>query len=146
MKILNFKEALIAHLQGERVEIWSQFFRYGGHKDQDLAWRPFGEFYEGAMLKNIEMMMQGSDGTPFRLAPRTIFVNCVEVPAPESVAPSNGSDYYLPKIGYSDCLHEDLAWTGHGFDFESLKRGIVYLNKEDAIARAKAMLITKEAE
>lgn len=79
----------------------------------------------------------------FRLAPRTIRVNGVEVPAPESVAPEKGSTYYIPDIGVDACYYDHI-WINDLFDMKTLERGIVYLRKEDAIARAKAMLLTQE--
>lgn len=131
---MNFKEALIAHLQGEKVEVKT----IGFHE----PWEPLFNRISNFTIRDVLSDNCGM-GCEFRLALRTIFVNGVEVPAPESVAPECGSEYFLPSYGYSDCLHDDLAWTGHEFDFRSLERGLVYLNKEDAIARAKAMLLCK---
>lgn len=79
----------------------------------------------------------------FRLAPKKILVNGVEVPAPEKVAPKAGVDYFLPCTEAQD-MWIAYDWQNGFFDNQCLDRGLVYLNKEDAIARAKAMLITKE--
>jgi hypothetical protein len=67
-------------------------------------------------------------------------INGFEVPAPESVELEDGAAYYIPSVsnkefyGYSEWI-DPLK-----FDLRSLKRGLVFLNKEDAIANAKAML------
>lgn len=83
------------------------------------------------------------DPERFRLAPRTIIVNGVEVPAPEKEAPEYGADYFIPMttcpMGYAK-----MVWTGDVDNVYALQEDLLYLNKEDAIARAKAMLITKE--
>lgn len=86
------------------------------------------------------------DGTHpdrFRIKPRTILVNGVEVPAPETEAPKISSSYFLADPSYSH-FTACYQWGAEKSDFMALERGLVYLNKEDAIARAKAMLITQE--
>lgn len=79
----------------------------------------------------------------FRLAPRTIIVNGVEVPAPEMVAPERGVQYLIPSLS-KESLYRSYVWYGGEFDKQMLDRDLVYLTPSDAIARAKAMLITKE--
>ena len=79
----------------------------------------------------------------FRIAPRTIIVNGVEVPAPEAAYPEDGVDFYVPDLAEADLFSEG-NWDEAEWDLNALDRGLVYLRKEDAIARAKAMLITKE--
>lgn len=80
----------------------------------------------------------------FRLAPRTIIVNGVEVPAPEKDAPKEKTSIYIVDI-YSDRYVYESTW-GESMEMHKslLRNGLLYLKKEDAIARAKAMLITKE--
>jgi hypothetical protein len=130
---MNFKQALIAHLQGDRVQkripgaaAWDEFICLG---DRTLL----AEAMQDGFASNCE----------FRLAPRTIRVNGVEVPAPEREALKNGDLVYLPSLDAED-LHICAQWFGCKREHEYLKRGLVYLNKEDAIARAKAMLLTQE--
>ena len=131
---MNFKQALIAHLQGERVQ------KRTGRKPDE--WVPFTE---GAESATLAQMLDPSFGSrcEFRLAPRTIRVNGVEVPVSEKVAPKNGDWVYLPSLD-AENLYICAEWFGCKRDHEYLKRGLVYLNKEDAIARAKAMLLTQE--
>lgn len=72
-------------------------------------------------------------------APKTITVNGFEVPAPEKVALKIGTEYFIPFTGY-ETLAESCHWDNHLWDNLRLARGTIYLNKDHAIARAKAML------
>lgn len=62
------------------------------------------------------------------------------VPAPQTVAPKDGTVYWTPTIsspwGYS--ASED--WWGTDYDREMLDRGLVFLEEEHATANAKAIL------
>lgn len=131
---MTFKEALIAHLQGEKVEV---FHTLTGVKK---LWEELiDENYFGALISGADKLYS------FRLAPRTILVNGVEVPAPEKVAPADDAEYFVPQfldIG----AYEALYWKQDELDARLLERGLVYLDKESAIARAKAMLITQEVK
>lgn len=93
----------------------------------------------------LVLISSGAADNPasYRLAPRTIRVNGVEVPAPESVAPEKGITYYVPDPS-ADAFCYKATWEDQSLDNNWLSRGLVYLNKEDAIARAKAMLLTQE--
>lgn len=104
-----------------------------------------GEWRVCANCNLLLMIANGSADSPstFRLAPRTIRVNGVEVPAPEKVAPEKGSTYYIPDIGV-DTFYYEHKWFNDRFDLKNLERGLIYRNTEDAIARAKAMLLTQE--
>lgn len=128
---MNFKEALIAHLQGERVEAMGV----------EGEWKPLmqkiGEGHFRYIDHNIYMDLS------FRLAPRTITVNGVEVPAPEKEVPNHGDEVF-----YADPCNKDfyypITWYGLERNYVALNHNLIYLNKDDAIARAKAMLIYKE--
>lgn len=128
---MNFKEALIAHLNGAGVECkatdskWSDFVGCFGHISMDK-------------LRDLTYV-----GWEFRLTPRTITVNGVEVPAPEKKILRDEVTYFIPSVGNDDLFSEKCNYNP---DLTKLhiERGLVYLNKEDAIARAKAMTITKE--
>lgn len=126
---MNFKEALIAYFQGEKVEV--------NYNNQ--GWSCFSKEFSAIPLDALKPFYDAS-GYEFRLEPRTITVNGVEVPAPEKVAPENGY-YYLP-LPSKENRYTTEYWDGSEFDVRVLVEGLVYLNKEDAIARAKAMLIT----
>lgn len=128
---MNFKEALIAHLQGERVEV---LLKKDGTK---------------ALFDSLEdhsigyLIHHASTAYEFRLAPCVLLVNGVEVPAPEKKMLRDEKTYFIPSVGNDDLFSEKCNYNP---DLTKLhiERGLVYLNKEDAIARAKAMIITKE--
>ena len=133
---MTFKEALIAHLQGEKVEV-----AHGGRQD---VYTKFEEWHEMISLSNIKEPNWCID-LVYRIAPRTIMVNGVEVPAPETAYPEDGVDFYVPDLAEADLFSEG-NWDEAEWDLNALNRGLVYLDKESAIARAKAMLITQEVK
>lgn len=72
--------------------------------------------------------------------PKTRIINGFEVPAPETKAPSGNTVYYV-SIPHISKYHGANLWGNEKDQVEyCLKRGLVFLNKEDAIANAKAML------
>lgn len=75
----------------------------------------------------------------FRLKPRTITVNGREIVAGETIEPAFGTRYYAADP-YSMDFHSDDKWAGWPQHHEWLRRGLVHLTKENAIAHAKAML------
>lgn len=75
----------------------------------------------------------------FRLKPRTITVNGREIVAGETAAPELRSTYWSPWFS-KDELVCVVRWSDDGVDKNFLKRGLVHLTKENAIAHAKAML------
>ena len=131
---MNFKEALIAHLQGEKVEARAA--------QMDVPWKDFIAYHGQCHLAQITEHDFGG-ACEYRLAPRTIFVNGVEVPAPEKVAPDNGVNFYTPEP-CGEFFFGRLVWCGGRLGDRLLAAGLVYLNREDAIARAKAMLLTSD--
>lgn len=135
MELKNFNEALIAHLQGEKVLCRMK-------AQPNCRWDAFEKSFEGVWVSMARTFT--ADAYEFRLASHTITVNGVEVPAPESVAPEKGKHFYVPDI-YSDAYAYGNQWNGYSdVHIGYFERGLVYLNKEDAIARAKAMLLTQE--
>jgi len=64
----------------------------------------------------------------------------VEVPKPESVAPMNGFDYYVP----SNTSVERWEWTGSKCDKQFLRDGLVHLRYEDAEARRQAWFVLED--
>lgn len=99
----------------------------------------FDTEHNGALMDICEGLNPGR----FRIKPRTIRVNGVEVPAPERVAPNEGAAYYVA-TPHNEEFCSETTWTSHRLALLWLSRGLVYLRKEDAISRAKAMLLTKE--
>lgn len=137
---MNFKQAVLAILSGKLVQ-----HRFKP-KDYDYlqsyeTWQDFNQVYEGLLHKDVHLF----DGhlSQFRIAPRTILVNGVEVPAPEMVAPKVGATYYIPTPATGELWSE--RWNQcEDVTARHIERGLVYLNKEDAIVRAKAMLRARE--
>lgn len=71
--------------------------------------------------------------------PETRIINGFEVPAPETKKPALDTKYYTPLLTNNGfCC--GVRWDDDGSDNRSLQRGLVFLNVEDAIANAKAML------
>ena len=130
---MNFKEALIAHLQGEKVEA-----SYKGAQE----WMPFIKWHGLIPMDKIDDP-DFAGAVAYRLAPRTIFVNGVEVPAPEKDFPEYGVEMWHIDFS-SDVLASWFTYDGTDVYSDMLERGVLYLNKEDAIARAKAMLLTSD--
>ena len=87
----------------------------------------------------------GSSVELYSIAPKTITVNGFEVTEPEKVAPADGKHVYIADPTH-EAFYYTLRWDDHKIDFATLRRGIVYLNKDHAIARAKAMLGIDPAE
>lgn len=66
-------------------------------------------------------------------------INGFEVPAPESKGLEEGCTYFLA-LPHAESLFISREWSHCNTDRLWLKRGLVFLNKKDAIATAKAML------
>ena len=71
--------------------------------------------------------------------PRTITINGIDVPAPEVVAPADGTKYWYPNLVFEDGALP-AHWYSDGFDNQALARGLVHLTEEAAIKHAKALL------
>lgn len=134
---MTFKEALIAHLQGQKVEVRAA--------QMDVPWQEFMTYHGQCYLAQINDPAFGG-ACEYRLAPRTILVNGVEVPAPGKDAPADGETYFIPDL-YSESMCYEYKYRGESEMHKLfLERGLIYLDKESAIARAKAMLITQEVK
>lgn len=71
--------------------------------------------------------------------PETRILNGFEVPSPETEELNYGTEYYLASI-LAEHFYRDEVWGGYYNDKLWLKYGLVFLNREAAIANAKAML------
>lgn len=128
---MNFKEAISAYLDGNNVLACRK----------QGEWVDFGEDFGELKVASLHRFVD-YDAYKFKLAPRSITVDGVKVPAPESVAPEVDATYIVPECTAAD-LWVGYRWTNHPLNHDHLQRGLVYLNKKDAIARAKAMLSTQ---
>lgn len=70
---------------------------------------------------------------------KTRVVNGYIVLAPETEAPALGDVYYTAEASDEE-FYLHFRWDDDSFDNRVLKRGLVFLNKEDAVANAKAMV------
>lgn len=79
--------------------------------------------------ENGEVMAFNSDYShSYTIAPRTIMIGGVECVAPESVAPSHGSEYWLiDELGAAQNV-----WVGDPTDKRLLKAANIWLDKEHA--------------
>ena len=77
--------------------------------------------------------------SPYYRAPRVFTHPGGTCPAPETEAPILGSMYWVPAL-YEDDLVGGYRWGRDETDNKRLSRGLVYLTREAAIARAELML------
>tara|TARA_R110000772_G_scaffold43692_2_gene100663 strand:- start:1024 stop:1449 length:426 start_codon:yes stop_codon:yes gene_type:complete len=105
--------------------------------------------FKGAPILVVEEYILGAvlhHPNRFTLAPRTHKVNGFDVPMPMDVRPKQGSDIWLS----SPCSYEwtdRVNWNEHPVFYRYLKRGLVHLTKEAAIAHGRAICgIDPEAE
>lgn len=70
---------------------------------------------------------------------RKLMIGDVEIDAPEIESPRVGTEYFVPNIGRC-CPADMIDWRDSALDSNMLKRGLVHLNKEAAIAHAKALI------
>jgi len=70
---------------------------------------------------------------------RKIMIGDVEIDAPEIESPRVGTEYFVPNVG-GYCPADMIDWRDSALDRSMLKRGLVHLNKESAIAHAKALI------
>lgn len=89
--------------------------------------------------KNKQIMESTTEYT-LSLTPfvNRILVNDIEVFAPEKEAPRSGRIYFVSDPTNSSWYYTS-NWYGSSNDREYLERGLVHLNKDNAIAYAKAM-------
>ena len=130
---MNFKEALIAHLQGEQVEVRVS--------QMDTPWEDFIEYHRNVQFYLIDDQDFAID-CEYRLKPCTITVNGREVQAGEEKPPIG--EFFFVDIESSGCFGSTV-WGGTSLDRLRLERGLVHLTKEAAIAHARAMLNIPES-
>ena len=149
MNTKNLKPfALQAALQGEPVmlrngdeafvryhetELDTPIYKLLGYRacGEYISWREDGIYYDGDSESNLDII---------GMWPKTRIINGFEVPAPEIKEPEFGTKYYLASTLNEYFFAEYCTWDGERFEACWLERGLIFLNKEDAIANAKAML------
>ena len=118
IKYLTHREAAQARLNGEA-----------------LMWKGREADYAGVNLSIHSIDTQSG----YYRAPRVFTHPGGTCPAPETEAPGAGAKYWVPSLGDGG-LTWSLTWDGDGTDRRRLSRGLVYLTREAAIARAELML------
>lgn len=108
--------------------IWGAVANESGEYAELKAWSKNGRYVEETLEHSKDII---------GMYPKTRIINGFEVPAPEVEVPER--DYYLAST-IDKYFHRFLSWCDDEMDKLWLKRGLVFLNKEDAIANAKAML------
>lgn len=92
-KLISGKEALIALANGEEVEVRHPHDKW--YENWESLNGSGGKFF-------LLYLLDESTGYQFRLKPRTITLNGIEVPAP--FEPKNGEDFY-----YLDCTSDNYG-------------------------------------
>ena len=118
IKYLTHREAAQARLNGEA-----------------LMWKGREADYAGVNLSIHSIDTQSG----YYRAPRVFTHPGGTCPAPETVAPQRNVPYWSPSFGLEDVATK-MFWAGDAYDRRALSRGLVYLTREAAIARAELML------
>lgn len=130
----NGSKAYVRHYEtevtiGDHWQIWGTTIE----SPSLIAWSKDGGYYLDGVISGLDIIGMWTE-------PRiTRIINGFEVPAPETTKPDYGMKYFSPSVSYMD-MAVDHQWHNDDFDTRTLKRGLVFLNKADAIANAKAML------
>jgi hypothetical protein len=98
--------------------------------EEPLGWLPLGW---GSYSNN------GS----YRVKPRPVVVNGVDVPSPEVTLPAEGVQYYTPDAKESDGVNTIFSGDLENYDLRLLRRGLIHLTKENALKHAEALGFTK---
>lgn len=71
--------------------------------------------------------------------PESIQIGGIHVPKPLMTPPPRGTQYWRIAINNS-ALVDALTWDGDSYDKLMLKRSILHLSEENAVAHAKALI------
>lgn len=131
VKLRNGEKAYVRHYESELpVSDSQELFGYRANGKR-ITWGLKGNFFPDSSESSLDIMGMYLE---------THFINGYEVPAPEASPPGLGMACYVPSI-LSAYLYEKVIYGRVEDTLERwLSRGLVFLDKEDAIATAKAML------
>lgn len=127
---MNFKEALVEHLNGKFVQ--------GKGMATGYNWVDFTELSKTVRIEQVSENF--ASDYEFRVKPPSIIVNGQEVPCPETTEPEKETPYYYPCFDDGIGVVSSFKWTGDKIDNLLFKNGLVYLNADDCELRSKAML------
>lgn len=125
-KTITHKEAIDAIFAGDDVEM--KRYDLGTHP----VWVPISPNTTIRQLKSLK-------GHYFRIRTPTINIGGHSVPRPLSTAPEEGTDVYIVSLMGKD-LRAIGEWCNNSYYQGHLKRGIVHITAEAAIAHAKALI------
>ena len=130
----NGKKAIIRHHETEypmigSYQIWGLIIRDVNHFVME-PWSVQGKYMAGGESQKDIIGMW----------PKTRMINGFEVPAPETQDPEEGTTYYIPLLHTVNLYGKDVWYRDEQWHKRYIKRGMVFLNAEDAIANTKAML------
>lgn len=94
-----------------------------------------GDEWDKLYNNDVETCLFGA--SEFRLTPRTRNICGFDVPAPEVDEPKDSTKYWHLDVSEDDGVYAQ-EWCNDSFDQNAIRNGI-WLNKEDAIANAKAL-------
>lgn len=86
----------------------------------------------------IDTIVGEKNGVKFRRKPATHTINGFVVPAPEKTAPTQRQGYFIASTQH-EVWHRSEFWEALPCERTWLERGLIFLDKNAAIATAKAM-------
>lgn len=130
----NGKKAFVRHHEAEQP-VGTSWSLWGVVSDYDgtvalTTWSKDGAYAIDGGIDGFDII---------GMYPKTRIINGFEVPAPEVITRKADSDYWTVDFTSKEMCVK-YHWCYSQADLALLSRGLVFLNDEDAIANAKAML------
>lgn len=79
-----------------------------------------------------------SEATEYRIRPKVIRINGLEIPEPERAVPAENQIYYYPSVTDSDWV-SGFSWHNDSIDKRILEAGLLHLTHANAWAHARAI-------
>ena len=128
MKTLTPPEVVQVLRAGKRVEI------RGFNASQNDDWKPLDEHETHIRVLTNGFFM-------FRLAQEMITIDGISFPAPESEPPELGTEYWIAELSYEYYATTiPILWADDSADHMYLKRGLIHLSRENAVAHTEALI------
>lgn len=89
-------------------------------------------------MGDMSHLLTGDVDYSFRIKPKTVMFNGLELPMYETSRPADNAKYYIANP-MSDNFANKQQWYNDELDTMRLNRGLVFLKEEDAVAWGKAM-------
>ena len=127
MKLLTPQETLQAIVDGVKLEYkWSD----------NSEWKDFDPVCSSISIESIFKKF-----FVFRLRQEMITIGDVSFPKPESEPLEIGTEYWVAEPSYRNCISQNpYIWDDDDIDRRYLRRGLVHLTRENAIAHTKALI------